>query len=87
MNRFKVKNSNSRVNRVPTSFYMEKEYWIKLNNIKSLIFEEFDLRLPNTVLLNDAIRDFLLFNFNSQEDLGTSIEVKNRLQSIIVEGL
>ncbi|MDD3984437.1 MAG: hypothetical protein PHY59_00750 [Methanobacterium sp.] len=54
---------------IATTVYIPKEYFLKLDKIKSLIFEKYSLRLSNTDFVRCAITDFFRFQFQSKRRL------------------
>jgi hypothetical protein len=60
---------------IKTTVYIPKGDFLKIDKIKSLIFEKYNLRLSNTDFVRGAITDFLDFNFNQKEDLEKSCDI------------
>lgn len=56
------------------TFYVPREQVLKLNNRKNAILEDYNIRIPVSEFFRDAINDFLVFPFASDETLKEDIK-------------
>jgi len=62
------------------TIYLPRKDILKLKLIKDVIYTEYDIIVPLSEFMRDAVKDFLVFPFNDESDLKQDIEfyLKNK---------